>query len=687
MNDPGVVAALGIETVQWLSEGAETVTVQVSGRWPRRRPTWSGQPLLVIEALGQRYRFPAMPEPPSLTGTAPGTWRMNFSVPAGLAEDPEARAWLQLGATLVPLPRSGADTGSLGGDPSAPPSEARLRSAELELKAATARAVAAEGAAGELAGRVNRLEREAQQLATLLAERERGLREAEQRAYAEEMVRLEVARERDVSVTALQRARARVRELEAALERLRRRADEAEHAAAAAARPAGGRSRARDSAARAAVLGAEAARAAFVRDVSHGSAAAPRSPRARLPPPPVWSQRERQMRAARTAGAGAASTQLTSTLEALRDELTELRQIAEREREQRIASEAAAAELGERLRAYEARSRRAYDAIDELRDQLDAVRVAYGGLVAAPPASGDLSVGEAPRVGPVERERLEAALTRLRESTPPAEEAEATRPPAEDTAVEPAPALPSRPGKPWLGPVFRRLAERDPARAGEILLALLPVQGAVHPEPLTYDVLLGPERSVRVRVSYGGATRVTESQSAPDPSDAAFRVLGDAAAVARLVAAGVPRRRLFGRGRGLARVQGSRLQARALVALSDAPLGLNGLLAAGARLDPSLLLTLAAGMIDPAWTRGETFTIAHREPDSAGFDAALRVTSAGAATTDPAALSEPPDAVIVAGRDGLAALLEGGDPPGATVQGDATAFALVLRWLKRAQSG
>jgi hypothetical protein len=403
------------------------------------------------------------------------------------------------------------------------------------------------------------------------------------------------------------------------------------------------------------------------------------------------------MRAARTAGAVVASTQLTTTLEALRNKLIELRQIAERERGQRIASEAAAAELGERLRAYEARARRAYDAIDELRDQLDAVRVAYGGLAATPAPSRDAPAGDAPRLGPVERERLEAALTRLRESTPPAEEGEPT-PPAEETeatrlppeaaAVAPTPPTPTpTPSKPWLGGVFRLLAERDPARAGEILLALLPVQGAVHPAPLTYDLLLAPDRCVRVEVSDGGATRVTEAQSEPDASDAAFRVRGDPAAVARLVAAGVPRRRLFRRAHGLRRVQGSRPQARALVALSDAPLGLTGLLAAGARLDPRLLFTLAAGMIDPAWTPGEAFTIAHREPDSSDLDAALRVTSAGAAASDPAALPAPPDAVIVAGRDGLAALLEGGDPPGATVHGDVTALALVVRWLKRAQSG
>ena len=72
MTDSSVPPALGIEGVEWLMlEGADSLTVRVTGRWRRRRPTWTGQPLLVLEAHGQRHRFPAMPEPPSLTGTAP----------------------------------------------------------------------------------------------------------------------------------------------------------------------------------------------------------------------------------------------------------------------------------------------------------------------------------------------------------------------------------------------------------------------------------------------------------------------------------------------------------------------------------------------------------------------------------------------------------------------------------------
>ncbi len=92
------------------------VTVRVRGRWRRGRPLSSGQPLLMIEARGRRNRYPAMPEPPSARGAAPGTWQITFSIPASVARLPDARAWLQVGAgVLVALPVPGELTGSRSG--------------------------------------------------------------------------------------------------------------------------------------------------------------------------------------------------------------------------------------------------------------------------------------------------------------------------------------------------------------------------------------------------------------------------------------------------------------------------------------------------------------------------------------------------------------------------------------------
>jgi hypothetical protein len=132
MNEPpGGASALGIEAVEWLAEGGENLTVRVTGRWRRRRPPWSAQPTLVIEAPGRRYRFPAIAEPPSLSGIGPGMWRISFSVPTALVPELSGRVWLQFGAVIVPLPAA-ARPPELAPEesPPAPPEPAQLAPAE-----------------------------------------------------------------------------------------------------------------------------------------------------------------------------------------------------------------------------------------------------------------------------------------------------------------------------------------------------------------------------------------------------------------------------------------------------------------------------------------------------------------------------------------------------------------------------
>src|SRR5579871_4785879 len=101
-------SSLGIEAVELLVDGESrpprSVTVRVIGRWRRRRPELRGQATLVVETEAGRQRFVAMPEPPSLTGAAPGTWRMSFTMPAELAPQLHGRTFLQLGTMMVPLP-------------------------------------------------------------------------------------------------------------------------------------------------------------------------------------------------------------------------------------------------------------------------------------------------------------------------------------------------------------------------------------------------------------------------------------------------------------------------------------------------------------------------------------------------------------------------------------------------------
>jgi outer membrane biosynthesis protein TonB len=236
-------AAIGIETVEWLAGASGNATVRVTGRWRRRRPATGGPTTLVIEVDGARRRFPAMPEPPSLAGAAPGMWRLSFAVPGELAPDLGARAWLQFGTVVVPLPRAvqAPRTQDVADQRSSPP----------ELTLVTKRS-AGEPSPTDLAARVLDLERDLvaararrEELLAALADRDRTRLLAEQRAHAEEALRRDLARKLAATERRAERAREalgdlaaaedRIRTLEHELRLARRRTDEAEQIAATAA--------------------------------------------------------------------------------------------------------------------------------------------------------------------------------------------------------------------------------------------------------------------------------------------------------------------------------------------------------------------------------------------------------------------------------------------------------------------
>jgi hypothetical protein len=251
---PGT-AAVVIDSVEWSAETGGNLTVRITGRWRRRRPVGTGQPTLVIEADGRRHRYPAMPEPPSLAGTAPGVWRLSFTIPGWIAPD-LGRTWLQFGTVIVPLPVAVPAPGSPAESPSAlaPEAPPTVESAdEDELAALPGLFASTEHAAAipDLASRVEALERELRdarsgrdELAASLAERERSRRIAEQRAHAEQALRRDLARQLSSTAQEAERARQamgelataeeRIRELEEELHQTRRRSDEAEQLAAAA---------------------------------------------------------------------------------------------------------------------------------------------------------------------------------------------------------------------------------------------------------------------------------------------------------------------------------------------------------------------------------------------------------------------------------------------------------------------
>jgi hypothetical protein len=724
MDDPsGVQSALAIEAVEWEPAGGQDLLIRVRGRWRRRRPALRGQTLLVIEADGQRHRFPATPEPPSLAGVQPGSWQLSFSVPSWLAPHLASRSWLQLGLALVPLPPPTGPDALASELPRADPdtvADRRVRTAEIAVQRERDRRAEAEAFVADLTARVQTFEeqlaearREADRLRAVASEHQRARRAAEQRAHAEHAFRLELEEALDTEVAEDGPARAvlgelaasedRVRQLEAERDQLLARLEQAEQrqrqpeqrepeqrereperatpagngidltgelATASALRPAPPPPAARP------VKVEYAERRALARErelvalaPSTGRSPAVSAGDAELLETVKALRRELEARTAsearvraelasalarRQRPASDRSGELTATLGALRVELVQLREIVERESEQRAHAQARVAELERELRQQADRSARVYEALAELRGMLDAAR-------------------GRPGPGQTEAERLDAARTRLREATPPIETAAAL---AADEAVPDGPRY-----KPWLEPTFKALAGHDPAAAGRLLFGLLPAQGLVHPEPIAYDLRLGSGDYVQVTVGESSQTIVERSREPRSAARRAFWIEGDAAAVARSVAAGPVRRRL---GRGMARIEGSRPGARVLRELIRTPASLGRLYDAGVRLEPELALTLAAWMVEPGWTAGERFTIAHETGAGAG-DAYLHVRHGERISVSDTAPLAPVATTIVCPGDELLAVLAGRRGDRLSIRGDEGPLATLLGWLERAQ--
>ncbi|MDQ6744700.1 MAG: hypothetical protein M3Z27_01565, partial [Actinomycetota bacterium] len=292
------------------------------------------------------------------------------------------------------------------------------------------------------------------------------------------------------------------------------------------------------------------------------------------------------------------------------------------------------------------------------------------GLASLPP--------KAPSPAPLDPVRLDAALSRLRE-------AEAAAQPSADLPSAAAHPARSDPPRRWLEPAFRLLTAADPATAGRLVLALLPVQRLVHPGPLRYDLVLAGTGCVQVTISEGGQSVQAELRDRPRAAEEVhFSVHGDLAALARLLAGGSTRWR-FGRAR--AGIRGDRRAAKALPALIRVPLRLGELLDAGARMTPWLALSLGASMIDPGWTRGESFTVAFTPPGEPGSALLLRV-GEGAPVAVVEAVRPPAGACEVqVPAAAVGEVLAGRSAPREGVRGEGRPLVLVQSWIERAQSG
>lgn len=673
-DPPGIQGVLALEAVEWAHGDRDKLTVRVRGRWRRRRPDWRGQATLVIEADGQRHRFPAVPEPPSLSGAPPGGWEMTFTIPAWLAPHLGGRMWLGLGLVMVPLPAPVGPPGAIESEQPEPPAVPGVPEAEPGPEAAladmTIRAQRLERELVQARRELERARREPERLRELLAERDRQRRAAEQRAHAEEALRLELQEALDsselpasrqplIEAGELAHAEERVRQLESQLAALRRRVREAESRVEPVAGP---------------------RPPSFDLRREFGAATA-------LPPAPERHEPDRipvaeverraldgehQLIVARAATFGAlthrdpVSAALERVLAEIRAELVELATIAEREHATRLAAEHRVAELERALQERELGSPRASDVVHELRGVLEQARSERAATGSASPAT-DATTPD--RAMGIEAGRFDAALSRLRASAPPEDGEPGARPPV----------------RAWLKDAFSRLTARDPEAAGRLLVGLLPAQGLVHGAPIAYDLVLGEELTIQLTLSEPSASPVIAITDGPRPlSVVAFRASGDHASLARLANAPSARRVLR---RGRARVDGRRREVGAMVELVRSPLGLDELYEAGVRLEPELAMRLAASMLRPAWTAGERFTIAHLEGGPTGPATYLNVRRDQPATVTDTPPLGPVATTIACSSEVLLALLAGKPEPAVTISGDAGPLLAVLGWLERAQRG
>jgi hypothetical protein len=231
-----------------------------------------------------------------------------------------------------------------------------------------------------------------------------------------------------------------------------------------------------------------------------------------------------------------------------------------------------------------------------------------------------------------------------------------------------------------LRPAFRGLTRTDPARAGRLLVDLLPAQRAVHPQPTAYDLVLNEAPGTVSLTVEKGPPQITTGEAPRDSAEIDFALRGDLASVARRLMAGPVRRRF---GRGLARVEGRRDALTSLDALLDTQLSLAALCRAGVRLRPETALGLVAQMVAPAWVEGQRFTLAYQTPGGAASfliagPSGLRVTE-----TRPSQIT-----TRITGPAGtLEALLSGQSPSGARLEGENRPLVALRRWVDRAQSG
>ena len=181
----------------------------------------------------------------------------------------------------------------------------------------------------------------------------------------------------------------------------------------------------------------------------------------------------------------------------------------------------------------------------------------------------------------------------------------------------------------------------------------------------------------------GGVGRVEPLPPATLPGpDVEVRVGGPVAVLAPLVAGGAGRRlpgaRIFGRKRRLKPVLKARRE----------PLTLAELAGIGLVIDPGLVLKALATAMDPAWTRGQRFSVVYEVSGASPGTHHVTVADGAPVVTGTGRPAESPAATVTLGRVSFLSLLARVAPPAgepAFAAGDLGAVQMLCRWTDRVQ--
>jgi ribonucleoside-diphosphate reductase beta chain len=160
---------------------------------------------------------------------------------------------------------------------------------------------------------------------------------------------------------------------------------------------------------------------------------------------------------------------------------------------------------------------------------------------------------------------------------------------------------------------MERMAAEEPELAARLFVQMLPAVAQRLQGPLSYDLVVDGLGTWRVAVDgNGGAATVERVENGDGNGHADFELIAGAEGLAALATRESPLKLML---RGQLKIRGKRRHALRLRALGGGPdPTIADALAAGAELDADAIYRSLPYLIDPAWTRGHTFTVAYVIP-------------------------------------------------------------------------